>query len=575
MFTPDKIQNIPSTAWVYIFKDERGKILYIGKAKNLKKRVSQYFSPGSLRKQEMVSKAENLDFHSVNNESEALYLEDNLIKKHQPYYNNLLKADNSYAYIKITNEVYPQIILVRKKINDGSTYIGPKHNTQNLKKFLQYIRQVLQYRGCKSTQFKQGKVCSDYYFGLCKGRCVKTAGKQAHTGNTKDSVETHWMRLNGANQKWPMWNTDEMKINEYKNIMKTVISFFKGDTKDIKNEVKKQIQKAILKQHFERAAKLRDIFTEIDAMTEQQTVVVQEKIQGYVIHVKQVGQWWIYILLYFYEGKLIDIIRHKEHINDKEEDEIVFDLNREFGTLYPQSAPKNELIISTIKKLKKSSQKELQILTQQLFQSYLINSSFDESNLINELLKTLQTRYELKNFPYRIECIDISHLSGGRSSGGLSCLLGGIKYPHGYRRYKMQTPGGDDYLALQELIIRRFEHMDAENNLPSCLVIDGGKGQLNIIKKIYQNELNMRPILDKIDIISLGKGEARNKTKIWSTSRKGVIQEKIYRLKENLQMTVKEITYDEADKLLLMARDEAHRFANAYRKKQMSKEFKT
>jgi excinuclease ABC subunit C len=296
--------------------------------------------------------------------------------------------------------------------------------------------------------------------------------------------------------------------------MQRLTSFFKGNTKPIKDEVKKQIQKAILKQHFERAAKLRDIFTEIDALTEQQTVVVQEKIQGYVIHVKQVGQWWIYILLYFYEGKLIDIIRHKEHINDKEEDEIVFDLNREFGTLYPQSAPKNELIISTIKKLKKSSQKELQILTEQLFQSYLINSSFDESNLINELLKTLQTRYELKNFPYRIECIDISHLSGGRSSGGLACLLGGIKYPHGYRRYKMQTPGGDDYLALQELIIRRFEHMDAENNLPSCLVIDGGKGQLNIIKKLYQNEPNMRPILDKIDIISLGKGEARNKTKI-------------------------------------------------------------
>ena len=555
MFTPDKIQNIPSTAWVYIFKDEKGKILYIGKAKNLKKRVSQYFTPGSLRKQEMVSKAESLDFHSVNNESEALYLEDNLIKKHQPYYNNLLKADNSYAYIKITNESYPQIILVRKKINDGSTYIGPKHNTQNLKKFLQYIRQILQYRGCKTTQFKQGKVCSDYYFGLCKGRCAWCPPLLKEGDHDRG----------GGFENPP---------KEYDAIMQRLTSFFKGNTKPIKDEVKKQIQKAILKQHFERAAKLRDIFTEIDALTEQQTVVVQEKIQGYVIHVKQVGQRWIYILLYFYEGKLIDIIRHKEHVNDKEEDEIVLDLNREFGTLYSQSAPKNELIISTIKKLKKSTQKELQVLTEQLFQSYLINSSFDESNLINELLKTLQTRYELKNFPYRIECIDISHLSGGRSSGGLSCLLGGIKYPHGYRRYKMQTPGGDDYLALQELIIRRFEHMDAENNLPSCLVIDGGKGQLNIIKKIYQSEPNMRPILDKIDIISLGKGEARNKTKIWSTSRKGVIQEKIYRLEDNLQITVKEIRYDEADKLLLMARDEAHRFANAYRKKQMSKEFK-
>lgn len=112
----------------------------------------------------MLSKATKLDFLTVKNESEALYLEDNMIKQHQPEYNNLLKADNSYTYIKITKEQFPQIILTKRRINDGSTYIGPKNDTIQLKKFLQYLRQILKFRGCKTTQFKQGKLCSDYYF---------------------------------------------------------------------------------------------------------------------------------------------------------------------------------------------------------------------------------------------------------------------------------------------------------------------------------------------------------------------------------------------------------------------------
>jgi excinuclease ABC subunit C len=123
MFTSSITKTTPNKPGVYVFKDATDKILYIGKAKNLQKRLQQYFAPGSLRKQEMLAQASTLDFHIVKNESEALYLEDNMIKKHQPYFNNLLKADNSYIYIKITKEAFPQIITTRKKINDGATYI--------------------------------------------------------------------------------------------------------------------------------------------------------------------------------------------------------------------------------------------------------------------------------------------------------------------------------------------------------------------------------------------------------------------------------------------------------------------
>lgn len=560
------IANIPTQPGVYLFKNEKGQILYIGKAKNLQKRIQQYFSPGSLRKQEMLAQAFGLDFHVVKNEGEALYLEDNLIKKNQPYFNNLLKADNSYVYIKITDEPFPQIILTRKKWNDKGTYIWPKHNTQNLKKFIQYLRQVLQFRWCKTSQFRQGKICSDFYFWLCKGRCV--------TMHPKNAVETHCMRLNGAKKKCGVWNVETAE--EYKKIIQTITSFFKWNTKPIKDIIKQQIHQASQQNNFERAAKLRDIFVEIDNLTEQQTVVLTEKSTGYIIQVRPVGQRRIYIILYFYEWKLIDIIRHKEHQNDKESDEIIFDLQREFGTLYEQKV-RDGMLFSTIKKLSAGSKKALSELSDHLAQAYIVNSSFSENNLMNDLLATLQTRYQLKKFPYKIECVDISHLSWWRVSGGLSCLLGGIKYPHGYRKYKISSKlkagsskPQDDYESLRELITRRIKN----NELPDLLVIDWWKWQLNVIKKIMKEDTKLKEILQNIDIIALGKGEARNKTNIWTTSTKGLVTEKIFAFNEKLAIHEQAMTYDEADKILIQARDEAHRFANAYRKKQMQKEFK-
>lgn len=543
------ITHIPTQPGVYLFKNEKGQILYIGKAKNLQKRVQQYFSPGSLRKQEMLAQATGLDFHVVKNESEALYLEDNLIKQHQPYFNNLLKADNSYVYLKITHEDFPQIILTRKKNKDKATYIWPKHNTQSLKKFLQYIRQVLKFRWCKTSQFRQGKICSDYYFGICKGWCLK---------ELKDG------------------KMETLKMKEYDNIIHTIESFFKGNTKPIKDSIKEQIREASQQHNFERAAKLRDIFLEIDGLTEQQTVVLPQTMSGYIVQVRPIGKRRIYIILYFYEGKLIDIIRHQEHQNDKESDEIVFDLQREFGTLYEQKVAQ-WLCFSTIKKVSSVAKKSLGVLSEQLFQSYIVNSSFNETNLMNDVLLTLQSRYQLKNFPYRIECIDISHLSGWRVSGWLSCLLWWIKYPHGYRKYKIGSKlkaqslkSQDDYASLKELIERRIK----TDNLPDLLLIDWWKWQLNVIKKIMKEDVDLKKILQSIDILALGKGEARQKTNIWKKTTKGEISEKIYQLDEQLHIHVKNIIYDEADKLVISVRDEAHRFANSYRKKQMSKEFK-
>ncbi|MFA7717723.1 MAG: GIY-YIG nuclease family protein, partial [Candidatus Absconditabacterales bacterium] len=541
------LQSIPTDPGVYVFKDQKNQVLYIGKAKNLQKRVTQYFAPGSLRKQEMVAKATTLDFHSTKNESEALYLEDNLIKEYQPYYNNLLKADNSYVYIKITYEDFPQILITRKRLNDKAIYIGPKHNTQALKKFLQYLRQVLKFRGCGSTQFKKGKLCSDYYFGICKGRCALAQSSKLKAQSQSNTPITNTQPKAKYTAEGEIHNTQQQTEQpctnpkqRYDTIMKTIQSFFKGNTKPIKDEIRNQINEASQKNNFERAAKLRDIYTEIESLTEQQTVVLPQKMTGYFIQVKPVGQRRIFIILYFYEGKLIDIIRHKEHQNDKDQDEIIADLQREFGLLHEQKNKDGLFLFSKGKATDANPViysgtrgKSLRELLDNLFQSYIINSSFDESNLMNELLLTVQKRYQLKKFPYRIECIDISHMSGSWVSGGLSCLLGGIKYPHGYRKYRIgkqgivtsnegkKNPitrntklvtrnGSDDYESLKELIERRSKNPD----IPDLLLIDGGKGQLNIIKKINKENPDIAKILSKIDIIALGKGEARNKSNI-------------------------------------------------------------
>lgn len=565
------ISKIPQNPWVYLFKDRKWAILYIGKAKNLQKRLWQYFSPTSLRKQEMLDKATKVDFLIVKNESEALYLEDNLIKQHQPEYNNLLKADNSYVYIKITKEQFPQIFLTRKKINDGSLYIGPKNDTIQLKKFLQYLRQILKFRGCKATQFKQGKLCSDYYFGLCMWWCTK---KIQHS--TSD-------------------------IQNYDEVIK---SFFKWNTKPIEHEIYEQIEAVITHENFEWAAQLRDIYTSLQGFVERQDVVLPEKKDGYLALVKNIWTQFIYTVLVFTQGKLMDVITSKEQQNDIEEDSLHLAIQRNFGSGIVKKISKTDTQIIWNLQSKSSGiisessgifwknlLKSLLKLAENFLESYIISQSLqEESTLINDMFKTLKARYGLKNIPYRIECIDISHLSGWRTSGWLSCLMAWLPYKKWYRRYKIHSKKSDDYEALQEVVERR-----AKNGweLPDLLILDGGKGQLNVIRKLCKDP-ERKKIVSQKDIISLGKWEARTKSKIWKTSDKSdkkihlassimhhasnmeskIIWEKIYYFDSKLNIHSQAMTYDQADKILLKARNEAHRFANSYRKKQMSQEFK-
>jgi excinuclease ABC subunit C len=248
-------------------------------------------------------------------------------------------------------------------------------------------------------------------------------------------------------------------------------------------------------------------------------------------------------------------------------------------------------------KFLKSEQQALEQMMNNFFDSYLVATSFEGENFYNDLLTILQKKYHLKNFPYRMECIDISHFSGDWISGGLSCMVGGILEKKGYRKYKIRSVKGqsDDYASLAEVITRRLlksfpknpelaQSSDVEQSptisqgedsfpiWPSVVILDGGKGQLGVVKKLYDEHEKFRQLFNSVDFIALGKGEARKKSAIGSRSARSLLDligERIYRFDENWNIIEIPLLYDQADKLLIKLRDEAHRFSNYYRKQQM------
>ena len=593
------LSHIPPSPGVYIFKDRRDKILYIGKAKNLAKRVSQYFTPGSVWKQDMVSKANRVDFIEVTTESEALFLEDNLIKQHNPGYNRLLKGDNSYVYLKITKEDFPQIFITRMRKNDGCTYIWPKNNTGDLKKLMHYLRQIYKYRIMKTAEFRQWKLSSDFYFGLDKGRSIIAKYKENIAART-EAIQKLWCNLNESYTYYK---------EEYKQIIKSISSFFEGNTKEVKKKILTDINDAIVKEHFEWCASLRDILTQVDKWTEKQHVVLDPSYTWIMIRITSINSYRVIIMIKIFEWKMTDIIREKKSKDERSLNQMKASLETDFGKMvewFPvfekglgEDNHDLTLFSTSLKKFKKSYLTEIDILFNKFLESYIASTTFDiEENLTQELLKTLQSRYNISNFPYQIECIDISHLSWSYISGGLSCMREWLLYKSGYRHYKIKTLENikgnysNDFLSLQEVIVRRFwlkkkenktgviasdsetihtkEDDQILNSFPDLFILDGGKWQIAILIELCEIFPHLKEIMKITTFIALGKWKARKE----SAKSKGEHEEIYYFGNSEWTIINCELLYDSADRLLTKLRDEAHRFANKYRVTRMNKEWK-
>lgn len=557
------LTKIPSNPWVYFFQTNSGKNLYIWKAKNLNKRIAQYFSASSIWKQEMLSKADKIDFLVVQSENEAILLEMRLITKFRPPYNSLIKWENSYVYIKISKDKYPLISFTRFRENDGSIYIWPKNQRKDLTKLLQLIRLLFQYRSCKNTQFNTWKICSDYLFGICKWRCIYN---KIDLNQNKYELE--------ATKLWFKKDLEHSQ-NDYKKIIDLIVSFFKWRTKKVEDYIYDQISLAIEKQNFERAWKLRDILFNIKNLTETQSVIIEKKINWYFFKIKQIWDSYIYSITNFFEWKLIDSLRFKEDLIDTDLKWLIAKIETELWEMkYEIDNNGNVFGHSSAIKTTKSTLEEISKLSDNFLDSFIISSSFSKDNVISGLLDWLQNKYNLEKYPYRIECIDISHLSWDRISGWLSCFIWWISDKRLYRKYKITWEFtwwkvvNNDYAALKEVLTRRLKSQD-KDNLPDIMVIDWGKWQLNIIKELINETTWFQEILQTTQFVALEKWESRKRS--WKISWE---KESLYILSSKNKISKKEFNYDEYDRLLVKIRDEAHRFANYFRKQQMKKEFK-
>ena len=362
--------------------------------------------------------------------------------------------------------------------------------------------------------------------------------------------------------------------------MKLVQDFFWWKTQGIKSSLKQEIDQCIVDQNFERAGKLRDVYNNLEQFTQKQTVILAEFISGIVSKIVHIENKRIIIVLHFQNGKLVDVIRTLQNYEDVELNQIISSIEIEFQKELLGRKNNSQYYFTKEMKLRAKDWKELEMHFDHYVSSFIASNSRQQDSIANELLKGLQTRYALKNYPYRIGCLDISHLSGGWASGGLSCLVGMVPYKKWYRRYKIsEGKGGDDYASLQECVMRRFKYTKvwAEESEPSAVaskqfipdlfILDGGREQLNVVKKLIDNQ--MLAGVWEIQFAALGKGTARK-----SGQKIHGAKEILYVLGNDGVISTTEFVYDEIDRLLINLRNEAHRFANSYRKKQMQKEIK-
>lgn len=527
-----KLKTLTTKPGVYVMRNKSGEIIYIGKAKNLKNRVSQYFrnSPKPSKVQAMVNNVDDFDYFIAVSELDALGLESNLIHKHQPFYNILLKDGKAFPYIKIDlKEDFPRLEIVRKvKKNDGCKYFGPYIAGIDPREILKTINMAFKIRTCKlkinsSTHAK--RECLNYSLGLCLAPC---------TGRT----------------------TKE----EYSEEIKKVVRFLNGNDDEIEKILKEKMEIASNLQNFERAIELRESLKMVTKLKQRVVANLPKDVNKDVFAYYTDGISGVINVMVVRGGKILGIVNFEQSDAELEEADTLFNFISQY---YGNMLVPNEIIVShpiDEELLKDFLEKNVKVISnphgvnltllkmaKENAEEYLEKKMEKEKIAYNSsigAMKMLQEKLSLKNLPRRIECYDISHISGTNKVASMVVFVNGIAEKKEYRKFKIKTvEGNDDFASLKETLSRRLQRYKDQNGesfkeKPDLLVIDGGKGQLSSCYEILRS-FNLEK---EIDIISLAKK-----------------LEEVYTVHSNLPIVLK---YGSAElKLLQRVRDEAHRFA--------------
>lgn len=542
----ESLKLLPSLPGCYIYYNSDNEIIYVGKAKILKRRVKSYFNRkhhDSVKVNILVSQIDHLEYIITNTEVEALILESHLIKKHKPRYNILLKDDKKYPYFLITDEDFPRIQIVRKRnINpEKGKYYGPYTNIRAMHSTLDFLKKIFPLRQCKTPKFKN-RPCLYYHIGKCLAPCQNMVTSK-----------------------------------EYKAIVQQAELFLSGKQTELMKQLMEQIQKYSDTEQFEKAARLRDSYFDLQKTLEKQKVVYENtKLNEDIISLQHEDGILAIVIMMIREGRLIDKKDFTYEVEEEDKTEFFETFFKEYyNTLsleFPDRIVSNKLeavgnkalyeewleIISG-KKVKisygKSVQgKELQSLADKNAQVILDNAKLSKMSKIrddfNQIGSYLKEKLKLNNFPYRMECYDISHIQGTNTVASMVTFINGLSKKSEYRKFKVKSTEGkpDDFLSMKEVLTRRLSRLGEKGwDKPDLIIIDGGKGQLSSVMQIVE-EMG----ITGIDFVSLAKR-----------------QEEVF-----LPHCSKSILLPRESSALFLIqriRDEAHRFAITYHRNLRSK----
>lgn len=547
----EKVKDFPRLPGVYLMKNEAEKIIYVGKAKDLRARVRSYLTDSkdhSPKTRLLVRNIRTIDTILTKTEVEAFLLEASLIKKHRPRYNIRLKDDKSYPFIRISMaDRFPRLYLARKVKKDGSLYFGPYTSGTAVWGTIHFLNRTFQIRDCKDAFMASRKrPCMTHQIGRCKAPCV-----------------------------------DLVSHDEYSEDVKQAVQFLRGKDKQIVRDLTKRMHQASDEERFEMAAKLRDSISAVKAVLERQAVVndtseLDQDVVGY--HGDERGT--LVEVLHIRSGRVIGTKGHFLPLLDShspEEDAREW-LTSFLNQYYDEALIPDELLLpvdlgkdlsqllAAVFEERSGRKVKVRFPTDnaghRLLEMAQTNAKehftghVDKSEEKKKALEEIQERLKLPGPPLRIECFDISTFQGAETVASQVVFEDGVPNKDQYRRYKIRTvQGTNDFESMREVLTRRFAHSELE--LPDLIVIDGGKGQLGIATEVLR-EIGQ----EKVPVVGLAK--ARTDSDFKSSEVRGS-EERFFLPGRQNPVVFK--TSSEAFRILVSIRDEAHRFAITYHRK--------
>ncbi|MBC7661335.1 MAG: excinuclease ABC subunit UvrC [Chitinophagaceae bacterium] len=544
----EKLKQLPQDAGVYLMKDKKGTIIYVGKAKNLKNRVSSYFQSSNqhtYKTRTLVSEICDFDLMLVQNEVEALLLERTLIRHHMPRFNILLRDDKEYPFLRICYEdPWPRIVKVRKRKDDSAHYIGPFSSSSRLNVLLRQVYKIFPLIRCSAHEFKTAKrPCNYYHMKMCLGPCTLPVDRKYYISLLKDAA-----------------------------------SLLEGNVSKLRRELEQKMKAAAKGENYELAAQLRDQIQAIDHISQQQVAILDSTVDADIIGVTSAGdkrsfnvtmvrnrtmlggdhfivessaglpaEEMTWFILQYYTNKQVPALVLLRDTTD---------LDTELASVICQQQDTS----AVIRQIKKGEEADLLDISERNAMHQL-EAQENQKNQQQLGLQLLQETLELPRWPERIECIDISNLQGTAIVASDVCFVNGKPAKEFYRRYEVKTVVGapDDFASMQEIVKRRIERALRDDDLPDLLIIDGGRPQVRAVMEVVDTYPDLNLPIVGLAKSRLDKGRRDDRRSVEASKERLVLphQEEPIELVEGGHVF----------RLVTRIRDEAHRFAITYHRK--------